>query len=85
MFMGKDIPTAASATGGVLQYKDGRTAPDTISVGLDYSGEFIATFDATLVPGARGEGIDFYGTQGSLYIDRSQYILPPRGQRRRDR
>jgi predicted dehydrogenase len=79
MFMGKDIPTAASATGGVLQYKDGRTAPDTISVGLDYSGEFIATFDATLVPGARGEGIDFYGTQGSLFIDRSQYIFRPVG------
>lgn len=79
MFMGKDIPTAASATGGVLQYKDGRTAPDTISVGLDYSGEFIATFDATLVPGARGEGIDFYGTQGSLFIDRSQYIYRPVG------
>jgi predicted dehydrogenase len=79
MFLGKDIPTSASATGGILQYKDGRTAPDTISVGLDYSGEFIATFDATLVPGASGYGIDFYGTQGSLYIDRSEYIYRPVG------
>ena len=77
MFMGKDIPTAASATGGVLEYKDGRTAPDTISVGLDYGGDFIATFDATLVPGATGYGIDFYGTEGSLYIDRSRYLFRP--------
>ena len=30
MFMGQDIPIAASASGGVYRYKDGRTAPDTI-------------------------------------------------------
>jgi predicted dehydrogenase len=79
MFLGKDIPSSATASGGVLQYKDGRTAPDTISVALNYGGEFIATFDATLVPGARGEGIDFYGAQGSLYIDRSRYVFRPLG------
>jgi predicted dehydrogenase len=79
MFMGKDIPTAASATGGVYQYKDGRTAPDTISVGLDYGGEYAVTFDATLVPGASGYGIDFYGTQGSLFIDRARYLYRPVG------
>lgn len=79
MFLGKDVPSSATAAGGVLQYKDGRTAPDTISVALNYGGEFIATFDATLVPGARGEGIDFYGTQGHLYIDRSRYVFRPVG------
>lgn len=79
MFVGKDIPTAACATGGVYQYKDGRTAPDTINVGLDYSGQFAVTFDASLVPGAVGEGIDFYGTEGSLFIDRSRYAFRPVG------
>lgn len=79
MFLGRDVPSSATAAGGVLQYKDGRTAPDTISVALNYGGEFIATFDATLVPGARGEGIDFYGTQGHLYIDRSRYVFRPVG------
>jgi predicted dehydrogenase len=29
MFMGQDNPVAASAIGGVFNYKDGRTAPDT--------------------------------------------------------
>jgi len=79
MFLGKDVPSSASATGGVYQYRDGRTAPDTISVGLDYGGEYAVTFDATLVPGARGEAIVFYGTEGSLYIDRRRYEFTPAG------
>ena len=49
MFMGHDIPFAASAAGGVYQYKDGRTAPDTINVLLEYPQEYTATFEATLV------------------------------------
>jgi predicted dehydrogenase len=32
MFMGQDIPFSAQAAGGVYNYKDGRTAPDTINV-----------------------------------------------------
>ena len=54
MFMGQDIPISASAAGGVYNYKDGRTAPDTINVLLEYPGEFTATFEATLVPGITG-------------------------------
>ena len=79
MFMGKEIPTSASAAGGVYIYKDGRTAPDTINVLLEYGGEFTATFDASLVAGARGEGIDFFGTTGSLFIDRSRFEFRPIG------
>ncbi len=77
MFMGKDIPIAASAAGGVYHYKDGRTAPDTINVLLEYPSEFTATFEATLVPGIRGEGIEFCGTEGKLYIDRARYEFTP--------
>ena len=51
MFMGQDIPTSAVAAGGVYHYKDGRTAPDTINVLLEYPGECTATFEATLAPG----------------------------------
>ncbi|MEO7649868.1 MAG: Gfo/Idh/MocA family oxidoreductase, partial [Bryobacteraceae bacterium] len=36
MFMGHDIPNSAAAAGGVYHYKDGRTAPDTINVLLEY-------------------------------------------------
>ena len=55
MFMGQDIPIAASASGGIYHYKDGRTAPDTINVLLEYPTEFTATFEATLAPGIGGQ------------------------------
>ena len=47
MFMGQEIPFSAQAAGGVYNYKDGRTAPDTINVLLQYPGEYTATFEAT--------------------------------------
>lgn len=77
MFLGRDIPIAAVASGGVYAYKDGRTAPDTINVLLEYPGDLTATFEATLVPGIRGEGIEFCGTEGRLYIDRGRYEFWP--------
>jgi len=74
-FMNEDLPKAAVASGGVYQYKDGRTAPDTIHVLLEYPGEWTATFEATLAPGIRGAGIEFVGTQGRLEITRGGYTF----------
>ena len=82
MFMGADIPTSAVAAGGVYEYKDGRTAPDTINVLLEYPKQFTATFEATLVPGITGAGIEFCGTEGKLYIDRGRYEFTPKGTER---
>jgi predicted dehydrogenase len=79
MYLGQDTPISASASGGVYNYKDGRTAPDTINVLLQYPGEYTATFEATLVPGITGNGIEFCGTKGKLYIDRQQYTFTPPG------
>jgi predicted dehydrogenase len=73
MFLGKDIPSSAVAAGGVYNYKDGRTAPDTINVLLEYADSYTVTFEATLVPGIKGEGVEFCGTLGKLYIDRQHY------------
>jgi len=84
MFMGKDTPFAASAAGGVYNYKDGRTAPDTINVLLEYPTEFTATFEATLVPGITGAAVEMCGTQGRLWIDRSRYEFYPLGSGRRN-
>jgi len=80
MFMGSDVPVAGVASGGVYAYKDGRTAPDTINVLLEYPAEFTATFEATLVPGIKGEGIEFCGTKGRLYIDRGGFKFQEVGQ-----
>ncbi len=73
MFLGPEIPMAATAAGGVYHYKDGRTAPDTIHVLLEYPQEFTVTFEATLAPGIRGFGVEFCGTEGKLEIDRGHF------------
>ena len=73
MFLGSDVPTSAVAAGGVYNYKDGRTAPDTINVLLEYPAQFTATFEATLAPGIGGAAVEIAGTQGRLYIDRQHY------------
>jgi len=73
MFMGQDTPFSAQAAGGVYNYKDGRTAPDTINVLLQYPTEFTATFEATLAPGVTGAAIEMCGTEGRLYIDRGHF------------
>ena len=79
MFMGQDNPISASAAGGVYHYKDGRTAPDTINVLLEYPSQFTATFEATLAPGVTGAAVELCGTQGRLWIDRSRYEFHPLG------
>jgi hypothetical protein len=61
------------AAGGVYAYKDGRTAPDTINVLLEYPADLTATFEATLAPGVRGAAVEFCGTTGRLWIDRSRF------------
>jgi predicted dehydrogenase len=73
MFMGQDNPISASAAGGVYHYKDGRTAPDTINVLLQYPKEWVATFEATLAPGIKGAAVEMCGTEGKLYITRQGY------------
>jgi predicted dehydrogenase len=73
MFMDQDNPKSAQAAGGVYHYKDGRTAPDTINVLLEYPNDWTATFEATLAPGLRGAAVEIVGTEGSLWIDRGQF------------
>ena len=73
MFMGQDNPISASAAGGILHYKDGRTAPDTINVLLEYPNDWTATFEATLAPGIKGAAVEMCGTLGKLYITRSHF------------
>jgi predicted dehydrogenase len=81
LFMNQDTPIAATALGGVYNYKDGRTAPDTINVLLEYPTEFNATFEATLAPGITGAAVEMCGTEGRLYIDRGRYDWYTKGSR----
>ncbi len=81
MFTGQEIPKSASAAGGVYAYKDGRTAPDTINVLLEYPADLTATFEATLAPGISGAAIEICGTEGRLLIDRQHFEFKARGAR----
>ena len=80
MFMKQDNPISAVAAGGVYHYKDGRTAPDTISCLLEYPDEWSASFEATLAPGKRGAGVEMVGTEGRLYIDRRKFEYYAKGE-----
>ena len=73
MFLEQDNPVSAVTAGGVYHYKDGRTAPDTINVVLEYPNDWMATFEATLAPGLKGAGVEFVGTEGKLFITRAQF------------
>jgi len=77
MLLGQDNPVSAAAAGGVYHYKDGRTAPDTIHVLLEYPAGWTATFEATLAPGITGAGVEFCGTDGKLFITRSRFEFLP--------
>ena len=77
MIMGQEVPISAVAAGGVYSYKDGRTAPDTINLVLEYPGEWNVTFEATLVPGMSGAAIEFCGTEGRALITRKQFEIYP--------
>jgi len=76
-YMKEDLPVSAVAAGGVYHYQDGRTAPDTIHVLLEYPSDWTATFEATLAPGVKGSGIQFIGTGGNLIITRQGYTFTP--------
>ncbi len=73
MFMDRDDPISATAAGGVYLYNDGRTAPDTINILIEYPDNLTATFDCTLAPGANGAAQEFLGTEGRLWITRGRY------------
>lgn len=83
--MGVDAPLAAAASGGNYVFNDARETPDTLEVVYDYPG-FTATYSLhegpTYLPMARkGYGLSFYGTDGTLILDREGFVVVPEGDR----
>jgi predicted dehydrogenase len=85
--MGVDAPRTIHATGGNFILEDCRETPDTLEVVYEYpaspvSGkEFIVRFSNRVAnahgPDGHGYGIQFYGTDGTLFVDRNGYTLWP--------
>jgi predicted dehydrogenase len=74
-------PRSVSASGGKLALTDNRETPDTLEVVYEYAGWILIYSMSQCVNRGidnKGGGIQFYGTNATLYTDRSQYELFPR-------
>ncbi len=71
-------PTAATSSGGRFALEDNGETPDTQDALFEYPG-FTAVFSMREASaGQRGEGkLEFFGTKGSLRIDRSGFEILP--------
>ncbi len=75
-----DGPHAVSTFGGKFYLQDNAETPDTLQVTFEYPG-FICTYEnrwanANSMYG-KGYGIEFHGTEGTLFVDRSGFELHP--------
>ena len=78
--LGQDRPAAVCSMGGKWAIQDLLETPDTLHVMWEYAG-FTLEFELKEANGyaadRNGYGIVFYGTDGTLFIDRSGFELVP--------
>ena len=89
--MGVNAPKTVVANGGIYVLQDNRETPDTLEVMFEYpaspaSGkEFVVRFSNCITssrgPDGHGYGIQFVGTDGTLFVDRTGYTLWPEARR----
>jgi len=82
-----DSPKFVSASGGKYFVTDNRDTPDTLQVQYDFD-DWILTYTNQACNSRgfdkRSYGILFYGSDASLFVDRSRYELIPEYERRGD-
>ncbi len=73
-------PRSIVCIGGKYAIKDNRETPDTIIATFEFPG-FAATYEnriANALPlDGKGYGIDFHGTNGTLFVDRQGWRITP--------
>ncbi|MCH2374512.1 MAG: Gfo/Idh/MocA family oxidoreductase [Planctomycetes bacterium] len=76
------LPIAAAAFGGKLVLEDNRETPDTVSAVVQYK-NFLLEFEHRAANGrlqnGRRYGIEFYGSKGTLIVDRTTLHLSSEG------
>lgn len=81
--MDVEYPEYVTAVGGKLGLQDNSETPDTLLVSYQYPG-FVATYERRSLNAfpfeGKGYGIMYYGTSGTMFVDREGYeIFPERG------
>lgn len=83
-----DGPTAITASGSKFYLKDNSDTPDTLQVTFEYP-DFICTYENRLLNQNsmydHGYGIEFHGTDGTMFVDRSGFKVFPEKRSNRDK
>ena len=78
--MNEDAPLAVSASGGKYVVTDNRETPDTLEAVFEYP-SFVLTYSHrafnAYAPDGRSYGIQFYGSDGTMFLDREGYEIVP--------
>lgn len=75
---GLSIPSAATMTGGIYLWKDGREVPDTMSVALEFPEELLFTWDSGFGNNYLGVTEDVLGTHGTIARGQQIRYVPQR-------
>ncbi len=82
--MNVEAPLSVSAVGGKFHLEDNRETPDTIQAIYQYPG-FAMSYENRVCNGnplnGHGYGIEFYGTEGTLFVDRQEFAVTPERRR----
>ena len=75
------MPEYVTAVGGKFYLTDNRETPDTLLVSYRFPNGFIATYEnshtTSICQFNKTYGTVFYGTEGTLHVDRSGYMIFP--------
>ena len=78
--MQTDGPTGITAIGSKHYIKDNTETPDTLQITWEYP-KFVATYESRLCNGnsmyKHGYGIEFHGTDATMFLDRSGFEVFP--------
>jgi len=85
--MNVEAPLSVSAVGGKLSLADSRETPDTLLAAYQYP-DFVMTYEnrvcnAQPIDG-KGYGIEFHGTNATLFVDRAGFEIRPETRREGD-
>jgi predicted dehydrogenase len=77
-----DGPHTITASGRKFYLQDNSDTPDTLQITLEYP-DFVATYENRLcnesAPDTHDYGIEFHGTDGTMFVDRGGFQVFPEG------